>query len=37
MIHHWKVFDLEITGSEYHHDPTSYVKLNFLKHQTLNM
>ena len=23
MIRHWKALDLEITDSEYHHDPTS--------------
>ena len=22
MIHHWKGLELEITDSEYHHDPT---------------
>ena len=22
MIHHWKGLDVEITDSEYHHDPT---------------
>ena len=22
MMHHWKGLDLEITDSEYHHDPT---------------
>ena len=22
MIHHWKGLDLEITGFNYHHDPT---------------
>ena len=22
MIHHWKALDLEITDSEYRHDPT---------------
>ena len=35
MIHHRKVIDLEITDSEYHHDPTSSCEI--IPSQTLNL
>ena len=35
MIHHWKALDLEITDSEYQHDPTSSCEI--IPSQTLFM
>ena len=35
MMHHWKRLDLEITHSEYHHDPTHTGEI--MPSQTLNL
>ena len=35
MIHHWKDFDLEITGFNYHHDPIPSDET--IPSQTLNL
>ena len=35
MIRHWKALDLEITDSEYHHDPTPSVEI--ILSQTSNL
>ena len=35
MIHHWKALNMEITDSQYHHDPTSSCQI--IPSQTSNL